>query len=516
MQTIVATPQRKGRRDKRHYKTKGLSQSTDPHEGPDTAQESISAQAIFSPPQQMGEDMQSDRNLNGQGIAPTTPSRPRSMCGSLSVHQKTSDGRHSGNVSAVESDGRRNKKAQNSHKRQSGSYVINSNLSGNAQTPGRSSATPLQAYAGPTFHASPAPSSLPMPKFLSKSVPEVNKSASLAARLETEALEGTLSPGSSEGSPIQEKAERKQQHITEESPLDIFFKADREEKARARQISSKSPLLDGVGSRGTVTDATSGSPLSDRSRHHSRQLTNGSTNGLFPMEMDDEKPNSPAHHQQRPSPPANLNRATSAPSDIMTRAGRDEATKRSASSLALKKLLLTPQPQRPVPQSKNHPSSEGRKRHTPPVKESSGPFKPSQSSGPEIRILSRNQPASLPQLQKQFGSTPSVSSPRARPPSSNLRQELSAPQTPVQSDVPELPASPTPCQKGSSIAPLTPRSEHDVGSSIPLPPLPPAVSPNMSPKPVQSANNVSRMEDELRRVLKLNVLGSDGATGVRS
>ena len=47
----------------------------------------------------------------------------------------------------------------------------------NTFTPGRDSGTPSRAYAGPTFHASPAASSLPMPKLFSRSLPNVNKPA---------------------------------------------------------------------------------------------------------------------------------------------------------------------------------------------------------------------------------------------------------------------------------------------------------------------------------------------------
>jgi hypothetical protein len=532
MQATATTPQPKNPRDKRQQKPKDGSHNTILPEELNAevpiAQHSISPQSTSGLSQQMNGDMPLREDYTGEVTTPTTPSRPRSMYDSPSIHQKASKGQHSGNVSAIEGDGQRNRKAQKSQNRQSGSYIINSNLNGTPQpkdnrkpqTPGRSSATSSRAYAGPTFHASPAPSSLPMPKFLSKSVPEVKKAAGLIARLENEASEGALSPESSEGSPIREKAERFQQHMGEGSPLDIFFKADREEKARARQTSLRSPLLNGAegGHLSTAAGATPGSlsPPLDHTRHHSRHTTNGSANGLFSMELEDERSISPATQAKRPTPPTDLKRAITAPSDIITEPGRDEAAKRNASSLALKKLLLTPQPQRPMPESKSVPTSEGRKRHTPPIKESSGPFAPAQAP-PEIRILSRKQPASLPQLQKQFGPTPaSGSSPRPRPPSSNLRQELSAPQTPVQSELPELPATPTPSNNSRLFAPPTPQSQHNGAQNIPFPSLRPTVSPGVGPPSIQDTSDVLRMEEELRRVLKMNVLGSEGATGVRS
>lgn len=530
MQATATTPQRKNPRDKRQ-----------PEDGPhntnlpkelnaevSSTQHSILASSASGLAQQMNGDVQPPEECAGEKITPTTPSRPRSMYDSPSTHQKAFKGQHSGNVSAIEGDGQRNKKAQKSQNRQSGSYIINSNINSTpqpknnrkSQTPGRSSATPSQAYAGPTFHASPAPSSLPMPKFLSKSVPEVNKGAGLSARLENEAIGGVFSPESSEGSPMREKAERVQQYIGEESPLDIFFKADREEKARARQTCLRSPLLDDAegGHLSTAAGAASGSPspLLDHTRHHSRHPTNGSANGLFPMELEDERSTSTVPQAKRPTLPTDLKRAISAPSDIITEPGRDEAAKRNASSLALKKLLLTPQHKRPILESNSVPPSEGKKRHTPPVKESSGPFASSQAP-PEIRILSRKQPASLPQLQKQFGSTlASGNSPRTRPPSSNLRQELSAPQTPVQSELPELPATPTPSQKSRLFASPAPQSQHSAAQNMPFPSLHPTISPSIGPPSIQDTNDVLRMEEELRRVLKMNVLGSEGATGVRS
>jgi hypothetical protein len=94
-----------------------------------------------------------------------------------------------------------------------------------------SSAKPMStpstaAYAGPTFHASPAPSTLPIPSFYSKSVPESPglKSLKGASLLE--------SPTPVPAAIVNMQSKR------EESPLDFFFKADREEKARARSASS--------------------------------------------------------------------------------------------------------------------------------------------------------------------------------------------------------------------------------------------------------------------------------------
>ena len=103
------------------------------------------------------------------------------------------------------------------------------------------SATPLkqatQMYAGPTFHASPAPSSLPIPKFLSKSMP-ADQLPTLSSVTSDEESSQESSVGKGGESPTFRnslKAEGAQ--VREPSPLDIFFKADREEKARLNQTS---------------------------------------------------------------------------------------------------------------------------------------------------------------------------------------------------------------------------------------------------------------------------------------
>ena len=527
MQATVTTPQRKPRRNNSRQNAKDTSQASISQNGPDAlnAQNNILDQPSSNLSRQFAAIPETHPDSPDMDYLSPKHPRPRSMYDSPSLQEAASKGQRSGNASANEGDAQKKKRGQRSHNRNSESYS-NANstpqrkYTQNSHTPRRTSATPSQAYAGPTFHASPAPSSLPIPKFFSKSVPEVNKLKGLAAMMENEASEGAMSLESSDGSPMLERAERVHNPVREESPLDIFFRADREEKARARQSSSRSPLLDSTytGPSPEVADVPSGnpSPVLDHVRHHSRHPTGGSTNGLFPIELEDERSNSPANPGKRPSPPTDLSRATSAPSEIMTESVRDEAAKRNASSLALKKLLLTPQPQRSNSVATNKSLSEGKKRHTPPVRESTGPFAPSRTPGPEVRILSRKQPASLPQLQKQFGCTNPDSSPRPRPPSSNLRQEISAPQSPEQNTLPELPASPTPSRNGNLSTPSSSRNQHNLRSGPAFSSLPPTALSGVGPPPMQGMNDVSSMENELKRVLKLDVLGSDGASGVRS
>lgn len=98
-------------------------------------------------------------------------------------------------------------------------------------------ATPLkeQAYAGPTFQASPAPSSLPVPRFFSKSVPNVAAQSSLEAR-----MAGRTTP-KEEASPESDVVVPARD--AQQSPLDLFFKADKAEKDKSRSGSVQSPEM---------------------------------------------------------------------------------------------------------------------------------------------------------------------------------------------------------------------------------------------------------------------------------
>ncbi|KAI3336545.1 hypothetical protein HD806DRAFT_9236 [Xylariaceae sp. AK1471] len=85
-------------------------------------------------------------------------------------------------------------------------------------------------FAGSTFHASPAPSALPIPSFLGLS----NSDSPVANAKTTSAQEISTPPtDSDEGSPVDDPVPRNR-----ESPLEFFFRADRAEKARVRRASS--------------------------------------------------------------------------------------------------------------------------------------------------------------------------------------------------------------------------------------------------------------------------------------
>lgn len=140
--------------------------------------------------------------------------------------------------------------------------------------PRHTSATPVKAqaaYAGPTFHASPAPSALPIPKFLSRSVPAKPQTCPPTPPPE-DSFDSTnspsLSPNSPSRAPIQAHARN------EDSPLDVLFKADRAE--RARQAIASPPSANRFG------------PTHPPRPPHYHPDSSNPANGLFSMDLDGE------------------------------------------------------------------------------------------------------------------------------------------------------------------------------------------------------------------------------------
>ena len=98
------------------------------------------------------------------------------------------------------------------------------------------------AFAGATFHASPAPSSLPIPSFLAKALD------SPGLRDTDRASQEPSPPATDTEAPTPQSRSFLADITREESPLDIFFKADRAEKERARRASSANILVTNPGS----------------------------------------------------------------------------------------------------------------------------------------------------------------------------------------------------------------------------------------------------------------------------
>ncbi|KAI9808653.1 MAG: hypothetical protein M1825_003804 [Sarcosagium campestre] len=271
----------------------------------------------------------------GQNAQTRKPSHQR--------HNSYQNGMPSGSSTAHQSPQRREHNGRNA----SGSGA------GNVQTPVK------PAYAGPTFHASPAPSSLPLPsKLFSKSVPEISARTGLKAMFEEEEdkvrLANDASPSRSRTGAL------KNQPSSGSSPLDIFFKADREQKAKATGASpfgtprrSPNSMFDPPS---LFSDAGDQSPFPSSNRpHHSRTNTNNSGTGVFPMEMDantaaDKKSAHQLPQKNVTQERLSSTRAQTAPSNMLT-GGNDSDEERRVKSQALKDLLWSTQTRRPATSS---------------------------------------------------------------------------------------------------------------------------------------------------------------------
>lgn len=226
-----------------------------------------------------------------------------------------------------------------------------------SELPPNPSATPAKAqaaYAGPTFHASPAPSALPMPtKFLSKSVPAKTRQGPPTPPPD-ESSDSAVSPSPSPPSPSRAPIPIPPRH--EDSPLDMLFRADRAERAKNAN-----------GSPASASFSNSPNPSSANGKlQHSKQDSYSSLNAVFPIELDGESKKS------HPSPPAAspaAHRSITAPSKIPQ---IDDSAKPNDGSDALQDLfhrLSMSQkksnestPPRPVDHVPSDPSS---RKHTP-------------------------------------------------------------------------------------------------------------------------------------------------------
>ncbi|KAF2637667.1 hypothetical protein P280DRAFT_406470 [Massarina eburnea CBS 473.64] len=149
------------------------------------------------------------------------------------------------------------------------------------------------AYAGPTFHASPAPSTLPIPKFLSKSVPAKMRVSPPTPPPEEETSDSSSPTSSPSRAPVQIPP---RQH---DSPLDMLFKADKAERARNSNGNPPVPMFSG-----------------NERPHHVKHGSYGSLNTPFPFELDGDNRASHASHASPPVPSPAVHRSVTAPSNI--------------------------------------------------------------------------------------------------------------------------------------------------------------------------------------------------------
>ncbi|MCJ1266543.1 hypothetical protein MMC22_006428 [Lobaria immixta] len=297
---------------------------------------------------------------------PITPPRPRSMQ-SLPSHPP-----HQGSSPFFENKLRGSVIKSYGHTKTTSSPPIPRNSSDTpvrrpkSQTPSRSSTTTSQAYAGPLFHASPAASALPIPKWFSKMNNE-RKEPLEEIVLETATNKPT--PDQIDESPTLRKSRTDVKQLPDEHPPIFHMPADRVEKDKGREGNAipasvdEDSIISPSLSASTLVDSST-SPDIDRP-HHPRHWTSRSSNELFPSETEDSSDSSVPKQGARPS---------TAPSDISAQIV-DDKEQLKARSLALKKLLQTPVPQRLVSASSHLPTvaSDNERQPFPPARISSGP-----------------------------------------------------------------------------------------------------------------------------------------------
>ncbi|MCJ1276957.1 hypothetical protein MMC21_004765 [Puttea exsequens] len=392
---------------------------------------------------------------------PQTPPRPKSMYEGL-THEQRGD-----NDSAPELSRSKRRAAKNQTGKPSGSVFPIPVPNGNSlSTPGplnfspnRLNETPARAYAGPTFHASPAASSLPIPKFFSKSVPNVDRTSSLKGMMEQS---GPKTTSESEGSPPEENRQPFGSQACEESPLDIFFRADKEARAR-----TDNPSEDSYASNIKAHFDSSNCVPTPPSRHHSRHPTDSSTSGIFPFELDGTRSESayrPASTEFRSASRESRSGGTNTDQNFnrispnMPEADQREEY-RKAQTAALKQLLYSPRAQ-----------------------------------------VSQNNSAN------------------SRPPSSGLRKEVPLPNSPERAGAQAFFETSTPSRVHKPFTRANARTQSQQnGPSASYQPSSSSGPPrhNSESTSLRQDGEAKSIEDDLRRILKLEVLG-DGLSPVRS
>lgn len=334
--------------------------------------------------------------------------------------------------------------------------------------PTNTPATVAAAYAGPTFHASPAPSALPIPSFYSKSVPD---SPSIRQMFKDKQ---TPSPAPT---PPTEKASYN------DSPLDIFFNADRAEKERARSaISAK--IVNGPFQPPAASSRISQTPPAPRSQNKAQnsQSKRISGSGIFTMEELDGETESGS-----PFGPA-----FSTPYSERINAARsgNQSSKSSQNTDALKAYLFSDALPSPAP---TNASSAAR---SPYINTTGHQQMP--SNGPRSAGLPQR-----PQQNNHFSPDPrTMLRPAVR---SGLRQEVTPTKTPTRT--PDRSNGQNfPVQNGSS--------ENNAFNAL----LRGDNKPKLSDSTVLTAeagSDLKGMEDALRKILRLDAGSGVGASPTR-
>lgn len=364
------------------------------------------------------------------------------------------------------------------------------------QTPARTSGTSSHAYAGPTFHASPAASALPTPKIFSKSVPEQKKGSGLKAMMDGEADEAPTDQ--SDESPTLRKSRLDQ--VEQVRDLEFLFNAHREEKARELKENGIRVASDRSEAAPTPPEIHNSPGIQGGLGLPSRHRTNDSYGGLFSMDLED---------------------SALSTSGAEAQAALEE--QRKAKALKLKKLLRSPEAQSPIPTSPKLRATVS-DTHVPQAFQS--PCNLSGFSTP-VRSLDINpaiqeytpSPGSF-RVEKSTHLARSSKQPSlARPSSFNVLSQAADPTILKNAALPKVSANTTPLQKKPYHLPSH-QSNHRISqpktSNLPYKPNLPSQNsfPGIDRRPIGDSTYLKSMEDYLRGVLKLDTLNSDGANGV--
>lgn len=387
------------------------------------------------------------------------------------------------------------------------------------QTPARTSGTPSHAYAGPTFHASPAASALPTPKIFSKSVPDQKKGSGLKAMMDGEVDEASIDQ--SDGSPTLRRSRLDQ--VEQVRDLEFLFNAHREEKARELKESAIRVAFDGL-------EAASPSPKSHNSPgiqggrdRPSRHLTNGSYGGLFAMDLEDSaRPSEPLQHKIFQSQlVGNVSNSALATSGAEAQFAQEE--QRKAKALKLKQLLRSPEAQNPIPVSPKLRATVS-DTHVPqafqPPCNLSGFTTPVRSIDINPTIQEYTPSSGSLRVEKSTHLARSSKQPSlARPSSFNVLSQATDPTILKNATLPKVSANTTTLQKTPYRLPSH-QSNHRIAqpktSNLPYKPNLPSQNsfPGIDRRPIGDSTYLKSMEDYLRGVLKLDTLNSENANGV--
>lgn len=326
-------------------------------------------------------------------------------------------------------------------------------------------------YAGPTFHASPAPSALPIPTFFSKSVPESDFPQPGETEDESQDEQsGQYTPSKPKSVPLE------QSEVGAPSPLDFLFKAARD----ARTATGSTPNGNAQSRRG--------SPAPQRQP----QQADAVPGAVFPFELENNEtksipigPSFATPYKER----MNALRSSKSPSPSNDRRLDEEQLK--AKSDALKGLLFNGRTNGSPFKSASSSPGPGMHSH---VRHASGPPTPMSNDQRTPTKPGHGNPGKDSIPHQYLASL--CSSAKSQRISSGLRKELSPaspvspPRSPLDRNQNAHSAAPHPDYV--SPTPLYPASSHVTGPS-PARAVPPKTDPA----------DIRRMEDDLRKFLNI-------------